>query len=238
MIDRTALTEAVEIQQRSYRLIQWLAQAISRGFIRFDRAHRFASEAEAAAHWFGEHLENFPPDARPPDPSPEGLQKFANFFSSYLQASFDLDGTRGQRADLRSTGGCYCSWCTRLVAASHLRAKKLKSEDKKKARKMKRTALEQLSLDLKLPAGSVDLDARIDQDSFSRPVALYTYGVDLLQRCAGAAAGPATLALWRQFAWTRQGAPDRKFQLTADGIFAAREEVARALVPSDSEDER
>ena len=48
MIVGEALREAVEIQQRSYRLIRWLAKAVQGGVVRFDQAHRFATEAEPA----------------------------------------------------------------------------------------------------------------------------------------------------------------------------------------------
>ncbi|HRQ88622.1 MAG TPA: hypothetical protein PLA50_07480 [Bacteroidia bacterium] len=37
----------------------------------------------------------------------------------------------------------------------------------------------------------------------------------MLDRIKGFSDGPAVLALWRDFAWTRNGAPDRKFKLNA-----------------------
>jgi hypothetical protein len=45
MFDERELTNAVEIQARSYRLLRWVCDGVGRGFIPVTRAHEYTSEA-------------------------------------------------------------------------------------------------------------------------------------------------------------------------------------------------
>jgi hypothetical protein len=41
--------------------------------------------------------------------------------------------------------------------------------------------------------------------------------------------GPASLALWRTFAWTPKGSPRKDFTLTTEGILAAQASLAAGI---------
>ncbi len=52
---------------------------------------------------------------------------------------------------------------------------------------------------------------------------------ELTQRLEGYVTGPAVLALWRMFAWTREGSPKKGFTLRAEDVLAAEDELRRLL---------
>ena len=85
MLDHAAIERAVDLSQRGYALIQWLADGVKRGFISIGAAHSYASLPAAAREWVAEHYENLPLAARPPK---EQLPEFCNLFSTYLEGSF------------------------------------------------------------------------------------------------------------------------------------------------------
>jgi hypothetical protein len=58
---------------------------------------------------------------------------------------------------------------------------------------------------------------------------LCAYAADLLDRLKGVAAGPASLALWRSFAWRPRGSPKKDFTLSTDGILAAQDSLAAGI---------
>jgi hypothetical protein len=65
MLDPAALESAVRLQERTFLLLKWLGTAIDRGVVRFDTAHRYATEGESAADWIAEHFANLPVRCRP-----------------------------------------------------------------------------------------------------------------------------------------------------------------------------
>jgi hypothetical protein len=75
MLPREQIEEAVQIQQWSYKLLLWLADAIDRGFITFTRAHDYSSTADAAYEWIEEHYHNLPEAGRP---QRKRLREFSN----------------------------------------------------------------------------------------------------------------------------------------------------------------
>ena len=143
MFDENEITSAVLIQHRSYRLLRWLEGAIRSGFVRLDRAHQYTTVAEAAEQWLAEHFRNLPLDCRPPESAGREFRRFANFFASYLTTSFDIDPKPGKR--LLSPCGCYCPICTYLSDAPHLKAKKIRSIDKRRAEELMRAYLEEVA---------------------------------------------------------------------------------------------
>jgi hypothetical protein len=71
--------------------------------------------------------------------------------------------------------------------------------------------------------------------------ALVAYGYDLLRRIDNVAEGPVSLALWRRFAWTPQGSPKHGFELSAEAIVNAEDELKRCvrmLSPGPEDDSR
>lgn len=227
MFDKGELTGAVEIQRRSYRLLRWIGEAIPRGFIRFERAHEYATEAEAAEEWIAEHYANLPEDCRPPARRGRELRRFANCLSSYLLTSFDLLSNPGTRLD--SACGCYCSMCAYVSAAPHLRLRNPRAKDVRQAEQLKRLCMKQMADDAGITAGMDALGRLLADQGRSREAAVVTYGVHLLRRCEGLATGPALLALWRQFAWTPAGSPRRGFELRAEDILEAEGRLLEAL---------
>jgi hypothetical protein len=229
MFDERELTNAVEIQARSYRLLRWVRDGVGQGFISVTRAHEYTSETSSAKEWLSERFLDIPADCRPLARDGPALEQFARCFVSYLRASFDLQAEPGSR--LVSDSGCYCSFCSYLVAASHFKPKKLSAADKARARKLKRKYLEDLARENDVALDAKKLDSLLADKNLAKPIALATYGKDLLRRCTGQGlASAATLALWREFAGTPDERRNRKFQLKATNILEAERQLSAALV--------
>jgi len=227
MLNRGQLEEAIDISARAYRLIRWIGEAIERDFLTFTSAHEYASDAEAAAAWITEHYQNLPPASRPPAKEGAPLDRFANYFVSFLTTSFEIVAAHG--VEVRSYCGCRCWCCTYLAAAPHLKMRSLTPRDKKRAAKLKVAYLQQLALDLHLSVPEAALGALANAKETSGQVALLAYATELLGRCAGRSSGPASLVLWRQFAWSPAGSPKPAFELRTEPILQAEAAIARAL---------
>lgn len=224
MLDREEVYTAVDLHRRSYNLLRWLSTAISKGFIRFDRAHDYLDEAEAAKDWIERHYLNLPPDCRP---ETNELGPFARFFASYLTTSFDLVKTPGQR--LYSECGCSCPMCSYLVAASHLQPKKVHRRDKARARTIKIYALQQLARERNTNLDRQRAEQFIDSPDSAMEASLIAYGQQLVARTRGISEGAAVLALWREIAWDKT-APKKNFQLDPEHILSAQESLAKRLI--------
>lgn len=120
MFDRDQLEHAIDLQQRSYRLLKWLANSVRDGLIRFEAVHAFTSLPDATSAWLLEHIHNVPPNARP---EMADVQTFARFFSTYLEDSFDLDVAPGKRL-FSPDAHCFCPICSWLIDAPNLKTKK------------------------------------------------------------------------------------------------------------------
>jgi hypothetical protein len=227
MFDASEVKSAVDIQRRSYRLLRWLEKAIQNGLIRLERAHQYSSESGAAEAWLSEHYFNLPPDCRPAEQSGPDFRRFASFFASYLFTSFELDLNPRERRI--SPCGCFCPMCSYLSAAPHLKTKKVRSSDKQRAEKLKRTYLEELAIEANAQLSSERESALLEDPMLRRDLALAAYGKELLRRCNGHSSGPAVLALWRQFAWKPTGSPDFRFKLQAAAILDAERTVFNVL---------
>ena len=230
MFDHEQLEFAVDLQQRSYRLLKWLADVVRSGLIRFETAHAFASLPEATSSWLAEHLQNIPPDSRP-DRAHVGV--FANFFSTYLESSFDLHADPGRQ--LYSPGAhCFCPLCGWLIDAPNLKAKKLRSADKKRAHRMRIDAIHQIAIEQNIATSETDVEELLTRESNLESASLVAYGVELFHRMKGISNGPAVLALWRGFAWNRSGSPKIPFRLTAALILDAEKRLLQLLKQRDS----
>lgn len=234
MIDKEELTRAVRLQQSTYRLLRWLESHIAEGRVSAKRAHEHTETPIAAADWISKLTPTLPADCRPGSDDPEELTAFANMFSSYLIDSYDFDDDSGLwpgKTPHRpwSGGDCLCPVCFRLDSIRHLRPKQLTRHDKKRARKLKAQYLRQLALDAGESLSDKKANSIIDDPDLFEDVAMATYGEQLILRAAGHAEGPAVLALWREFAWTRTGAPKKGFKLDADIILKSEERVLERL---------
>ncbi len=225
MFVRHEIEDAVDLLGRSYALLQWLETAIERGFISFDTAHDYASFPTLARLWLERHYLDIPNAARPPR---EQLQPFANLFASFMESSFDMVRNPGKRL-YSDEAHCFCPMCSWLVAIPRIRPKRLTREHKRRARRMKLAWLHEIAFELDRELSDQLAEALVDGAELGRQIGMATYGVDLLRRIEGKISGPASLALWRSFAWTAQGSPIRGFMLDADAIIEAEQSVARHL---------
>ena len=225
MFDKAQLEQAIDMQQRSYRLLRWLADVVRRGLIRFDAAHTFASLSQGASSWLAEHLQNIPPEARP---ERKDVAIFANFFSTYLENSFDFDPAPGKRL-YSPDAHCFCPLCSWLVDAPNLKAKKLGSADKKRAKHMCVGAVYSLANELGIVITDAEIETLLADDTTSVNACFLAYGFDLFSRLKGIGNGPPVLALWRGFAWNRSGSPKPTFRLSATLIIDAEAQVVQSL---------
>lgn len=226
MLAATDIELAVELHARSYRLLRWLETAMRRGLVSPHAAAAAASREQAAMEWIVSYLPCLPPDARP---DPDHVEAFCRLFSTWLDCSFDLAETPGTY--LYSDGGhCFCPWCSVLLRRNHLTPRKVDRGAKKAALAMQRAFAANLAAGLGIAVGDTHLDALLEVAELREVLALCAYGKDLLDRMRGYAGGTATLALWRTFAWTRQGSPKKGFVLKASAILAAQDTLQARLL--------
>lgn len=224
MLPIKELDRAIEIQGRAFKLLQWLSRAIREGFIPLTKAHEVADAAHATKAWIEGHYHNLPFDCRPEQSE---LEEFANFFGSYLDTSFDIVEAPAER--YVSECGCYCPMCRRLANPQHLKAKSLTKVDKNRAAKLRVRRIEMLALEEGLPFNELSVYESLQDAEFRHSASLSAYGSELLERLNGFSDGPAVLALWRDFAWTAAGAPNRQFKLKAELIHQAEQKLTHIV---------
>lgn len=228
MLDAEQVTLAVELQQKTYGLLQWIADAVRKGTLTFGTAHGYASVAASMREWLLTYSRQIPGKWRPRMSSADEVRQFTNLFTSYLVTSFDLVEEPGLRA-IPGNVDCYCEFCRRLVTASHLKARKVGQPEKARARALKQQYLEDLACELGKTVTESTAHALIEAADTAQAVALSTYGTSLVRRCHGDPGEPALLALWREFAWTLGGSPRRDFRLAAEAILDAEQVVVEHL---------
>ena len=219
------IAHAIDMQQRSYKLLQWMASAVKDGFISFKTAHDYSNLPDAAAGWIAGHYNNIPDSARV---ALDDLPEFTSFFSTYLQNSFDLVASPGKQL-YSPDAHCFCPMCSWLVDAPSLKTKKLSNTDKRRANKMRLNAVSQLAIDNSIAVSDDTISELLEDAQNQSDASLLAYGHDLLQRLNGIANGPAVLALWRGFAWNENGSPKHKFKLKLDMIMNAESQLLAAL---------
>jgi len=233
MLIRDEVENAVRLQACGYQLLKWLEKALADGFITPEAAGTYATSEDAAYSWLDKHYLNLPNNARP---ERSDLRAFSNFFSTYLDCTFDLDvepGTILYSPDAH----CFCPICSWMVQKPHLRPKKVTAGAKKVAERMKRTFLVRLAEARGISVTDELLNDMLQDRNFREPIGLCTYADDLLQRLKGRAVGAASLALWRTFAWTPQGSPKKNFVLTTGEIMICQNVLVERLSRSKGEGE-
>jgi hypothetical protein len=156
------------------------------------------------------------------------VDMFANLFASYLLTSFELVEEPGVRMTATDCG-CSCVLCRHLVAAPHLRARRISDHEKDRAHSLKVDYLKRLAAECRGKLSDLEAGVLVGASETAEPIALATYGEALVARCHGSSGEPALLALWREFAWTRTGSPRRDFELNAETILDAEALLVRAL---------
>ena len=208
MLTSTDIDYAISIQNRCYKLLQWLGNAVREGFVPAVKAHAVADAGHAAKAWVETHFFNLPADCRP---LADEMEPFSNFFGTYLETSFDLVANPGKRYE--STCGCDCGFCLRIVRPQYIRTKSLTREDKERAQKLRIRRLEMLAREECLPSFELRIRESLADEELRLRASFSAYGAALLDRLKGISDGPAVLALWRDFAWNQNGSPNRDFKL-------------------------
>ncbi|MBA3700262.1 MAG: hypothetical protein H0W78_15565 [Planctomycetes bacterium] len=223
MLSTERLELALDIHGRSYRLLKWVSDAIGKGFIPVTRAHEYANETVATRDWIEGNFDSLPPAIRP---AREQLVTFPNFFSTYLMSSFDFTASPGMRAESKNSSFCTC--CSRLVNAPHLRAKTLNKCDKRRAEDLMALRARALATEHGIALEESRATELVAGD-LRRDLAYSTYGHWLVQRLDGHSDGPAILALWRNFAWKKTGSPIPDFTLSLQDFIDAETRILAAL---------
>jgi len=210
MFTDAQMSRAVDLQERSYELLRWVSSAIEKGFISFNTAHHYSSVTAAAEEWITRHYQDIPKAARP---ALEDLKDFCGLFSTYLENSFELVSAPGKRL-YSPDAHCFCPMCSWLIDAPNLKTRTPTPADKKRAQRMTLDALKHLASEQGVWLAEARGKAMLEDASLREPLALLAYGLDLLRRMKGHAVGPASLVLWRTFAWLPSGSPKKKFRLS------------------------
>lgn len=222
-LDQQKLALAVEMQAKSYTLLRWVGESVSSGLHSFQTAHTYSTLPLAAADWIDKHYLNIPEAARV---ARTDIPAFANFFSTYLENSFDLIESPG-RIRFSPDAHCFCPMCSWMIDAPNLKTKSLSAGDKKRALRMQIHSILQIGIDTGAMLDESRAEAIVSDNG--EATALVAYGHDLIQRLDAIANGPAVLALWRRFAWNASGSPKPKFRLSTQMIISAESDL-RALV--------
>jgi hypothetical protein len=224
MLPEDRLRHAIDIQQRSYRLLKWVSQAIDKGFIPPTRAHEYAHLADAALDWMEQHYLNFPEDARP---LRGDLPEFAKFFSTYVTTSFDVTVEPGDR--VKGHLGCYCHWCRYVGSAPHLETKRVSKAHKAGAVRLMEHRVAALAREEGIDVSAERATAVVHEAATRRFAAYSAYGDSLIRRLRGHSDGTSVLALWREIAWKREGSPIRGFELRYEDFAEAEVALVEAL---------
>ncbi len=229
MLPPDQLQLALDIHARSYKLLRWLAGAINAGEIPIPRvtSPRHAEDVtEATLDWIRPLHPALPSDMRP---DPDKLEEFAAFFGTYLTSSFDLANDPGTVLRNPSDGSCFCPICARIVSGSHLKTKKLYAAEKHRAYLLMIHRLCDLANEHELTLSQSAAEALIEDSEHRMAAAYSTYGYWLIQRMKGLTDGASILALWREFAWTRQGSPRKEFTLKYDDIAESETKLVASI---------
>ena len=225
LLDQQQLELSIEMQAKSYALLKWVGQGVSSGLLSFHTVHEYTTLPLAAADWIEKHYLNIPAAARV---AQNDIPVFANFFSTYLENSFDLIANPG-RIRYSPDSHCFCPMCSWMIDTPHLKTKSLSTADKKRAAKMQVHCILQLGIDI----GAKPNESRSEEivAENGEATALLAYGHDLIQRLDAIANGPAVLALWRRFAWNSSGSPKPKFRLSTRLVLNAESQLRNLLAP-------
>jgi hypothetical protein len=225
MLNRERLLLAIDIQSRSFRLLRWLGSAIDRDQLPVERADSHSDSPDAAVKWITRNYQLLPRELHPEETH---LLEFGNFFWTYVTSSFDVVAYPG---NLTQPGecGCSCPLCARVKNASHLRPKKLRNADKRRALELMMDRVATLAEEKKISLSVECCRIMTSDPETRRAVGYSTYGYWLIERLSGHTDGPAILALWREIAWNKAGSPIQGFTLRYEDFDAAESVIHREI---------
>jgi len=176
MFAKDELSRAIDLQKRSYELLQWVASAVKRGFISFNAAHSYSSASSAAEDWIERHYQNIPENARP---LPSDLKDFSSLFSTYLESSFELVSSPGKHL-YSPNAHCFCQMCSWLVDAPNLKTKTPTPKDKKRAQKLMIDVINRIAIENGVRLSEKKSETMANDPNLREELALCAYGADLL----------------------------------------------------------
>lgn len=223
---REAVRNALSLHAQSYEFLLWMAELERRNTS--DVNHQSSRLQDASYDWIERNYEVIPPTARP---SREDLRAFANLFATYLESSFDLDESPGERL-YSDDAHCFCPMCSWMVAIPNLQPKKLSPFDKRRAKNLQREFVHQMAKTMGPEAESA-CEHVLANASLREDIAVATWTSQLLRRLEGLTPGPAILALWRGFAWKATGSPKKNFQLSPELVEESVNRLQEALRSED-----
>lgn len=225
MLNPDTINRAVDLQQRSYQLLRWMADGVTKGFIRFETAHNYAALPEAAEAWIIRHYQDIPRKAKPTE---KDVPTFSRLFTTYLENSFDLRQDPGKHL-YSPDAHCFCPMCSWLVDAPNLKTKKPVAADRRRAQQMTADIVRAMAEDIGATLTEDAVDAIVNDKALRESLSMVTYAHDLLGRLDGRAVGPAALVLWRGFAWKPEGSPKKGFTLSAEEILERERALAEVI---------
>jgi hypothetical protein len=211
MLDREEIALAIELHRKAYGLLRWISDAVAKGELTFSRAHEYATASESFRDWLVTYTRQVPGRWRPRMSVEREVDMFANLFASYLLTSFELVAEPGLRL-ATADRCCTCAMCQHLVAAPHLRLRRISVRERTRARALKLEHLGRLAAERQQPLTDELARVILDGEKTAEATAIATYGYALVARCNGSPGEPALLALWREFAWTQAGSPRKGFE--------------------------
>jgi hypothetical protein len=215
VFDREQLERGVALSALGHDFMKWLGDRDRDAVLLFQRTHVEMSVPEATRDWVERNYSSIPARCRP---AQEDLLSFGNLVGTYLETSFDL--VRGRR-HLETDCGCLCSLCATFRDMSSLKTKKLSRNDKEDAQWLIHRYIRDRAVELAHPLEDNAIEKLASDAALKEPLAMATWGRELLRRLDGDSAGPAVLALWRMFAWTPTGSPKHGFRISARAILDA-----------------
>ncbi len=234
MFDEPSLRRALDLQQRTFALVTYLSDARHRARFDLTTLHDSEDLQLAALAFLDRHFSELPGRARPPR---RDLDDFSRLLATALEGTFDFVPEPGKR--LFSPGAhCFCPFCSWLVDAPSLRPKKLSARDKRLATMLEADVVSSLARELGVSLSDGEAARVAARPALREVVALVAWARALLRRLKGVSEGPASLALWRRFAWTTAGAPKKDFTLTARDVLAAEAHLAESVRATDDRSRR
>ena len=223
MFSNDQIEEILGLHEKSYTLLKWVNNSLGQAFLKFDVMHQAMTASDAANEWMKRHYDNIPLATRP---TKSKINAFANLFASYLTTSFDIIEKPGKQ--LKSDCGCFCSFCSYLSTADHLKVRKPSKNAHKDAKELKRVYLTTLSEELELPLIIREIDQLVDDKDISRAISLTTYFNELMRRTQFVSQGEGVLVLWREIAWEGT-APKKGFKLRVTDILDAENKIINKM---------
>lgn len=184
------LRTAIDLQERTYGLLNWIRNRIKAGTLEFSERHTGLEDHQSARRWIERNLVSFPPEFRP---ASDEMEPFSRFFASFLTTSFEP----ASRSMLDTWPICECQFCALLVRAVDLKPRKLTRGARSAARGLKLERLAFLAREHSLAASAEGLEAFLEErPEADADLTEITYADHLVRRTREPGRGEGVYRLW------------------------------------------